>query len=231
MRGVFVALLFSCVAVYAQVDPYTVTVTATQTLNIQPDQAVINGGIETGIGTSFSDVVNILQPAGITAADLTGVSTVNGGLTPNPNAIVWSFTLAVPLASLNSTLAALAQLQKNTSLNNLYFSVQGLQVSPQLQASQQCPESALMASAQAQALAMAQAAGFGLGSLLAISDGSVGAYPGTPTAVIAAYFNEVTGVVAFFEPAIQTPIVCTVVAKFSLMTAPGSLDARRADHQ
>ena len=214
MRGLLLAFLFGCAAVFAQVDPYTVTVTATETQNIQPDQAVINGGIETGIGTALSDVVNILEPAGITASNITGISTVNGGLTPNPNAIVWSFTLAVPLASLNSTLAALAQLQQNTSLNNLYFSVQGLQVSPQLLASQQCPVSALLASAQAQALALAQAAGFGLGPLLAISDGSVGAYSGAPSEII-----EVVGVQVFLAT-IQTPIVCTVVAKFSLITAP-----------
>ncbi|HUA86020.1 MAG TPA: SIMPL domain-containing protein [Bryobacteraceae bacterium] len=221
MPGLVLTAILFCAAIFAQVDPYTVTVTATETLNVQPDQAVIAGYFETALSGNLNDVVSALQPAGITAANVTGITTVNGGFTPNPNAIVWSFTLAVPLTSLNSTLAALGQLQQtlskpNTGLNNLYFSVQGLQVSPQLRASQQCPVSALLASAQAQALAIAQAAGFGLGPLLAISDGSLGAYATAPNSFATGYFFPALEV----GPVIQTPIVCAVVAKFSLIIAP-----------
>jgi len=169
------ALLVAGGAAFAQLDSYTVTITASRTLNVQPDQAVIGVSFETALSAGLDDVLLQLQGSAITASDLTGVSTLGNSQQPMND---WTFTLTVPLSGLNSTLIQLSKLQQtiNSGFSYLDFNVQGLQVSPQLQAAQTCPLPELMTDARAQGLKLAQAAGFGLGPVLAISDGSAGSY-------------------------------------------------------
>jgi uncharacterized protein YggE len=81
----------------------------------------------------------------------------------------------VPLAKLSATLSQVLSADQMVSGNNsgltLTFSVQGRQVSQQLQQSQPCSQAALFADAQAQAKQMAAAAGVSAGPILSMGEG------------------------------------------------------------
>ncbi len=85
----------------------------------------------------------------------------------------WTFTLPAPLPKLRDTATALTTVQQNIASKNagitLSFSVQGTQVSQQLQQSQPCVVSDLIADARSQAQKLANAAGLTLGQILALS--------------------------------------------------------------
>ncbi len=85
----------------------------------------------------------------------------------------WLFTLAAPLAKIKDTVAQLTNLQQTIAKQNnglqMSFSVQGTQVSQQLQQSQPCVLSDLLANARTQAQNLANAAGFTLDVIQAMS--------------------------------------------------------------
>ncbi len=217
-----VALAASALA-FAQLDTNTVTVTASRTLTVQPDQVVFGVSVTSGFSSSLTDVLNALQPVGVTAAEfvgvsslITGVSTaVGSGNLPLPQ-LLWTFVLPEPFASLKSTVTALMNLQQSVTQNSsgftLSFSLQGTQVSQQLQQMQVCPLTDIMSDAQLQAQKLAHVAGASLGTVLALTNSA----PNTiniPTAV------------ARFSPAIyvydpqyaSTPTTCAITVKFSLL--------------
>ena len=128
-----------------QLDTNSVTVTASNTANLQPDQVVFSIQVTSGINASLNDIVAALQGTGITIANFTeiipGVSTSIGTGLPLP-AETWLFTLAAPLAKIKDTVAQLTSLQQTIAKQNnglqMSFSVQGTQISQQLQQSQPC---------------------------------------------------------------------------------------------
>lgn len=159
-----------------QLDTNSVTVTASNTANLQPDQVVFSIQVTSGINASLNDIVAALQGTGITIANFTeiipGVSTSIGTGLPLP-AETWLFTLAAPLAKIKDTVAQLTSLQQTIAKQNnglqMSFSVQGTQISQQLQQSQPCVLSDLLANARTQAQNLASAAGFTLDVIQAMS--------------------------------------------------------------
>jgi len=182
-RTLIFSFVMSVSLLFGQVDSNTVTVTASQSVNLQPDQVLFGISVTASINASLDDVLAVLKGSGITIANLSGVS--NGSLIPigvlngNPQptaTIQWSFVLGVPFAQMKATVGALTSLQQSIMQANsgftLSFSVQGTQVSASLQQSQTCSITGLIADATAQAQKLAAAAGLNLGSILALSSGA-----------------------------------------------------------
>ena len=162
---------------FGQPEP-TITITATRTNNIQPDQVVISLFVTSGTTAGLDDITGALTGAGISGANLTQVYTttnytVTGGVQKPQSVLVWSFTLMAPLvARALSGPFSQQTISGNNSGLTLTFFVGAAQVSQQLQQSQSCPQAALLADAQAQAKAVATAAGVSAGAILSMSEGS-----------------------------------------------------------
>ncbi len=172
------AFLMSTSLALAQLSSNSITVTATRTTYLSPDQVSFSVTVAAPLTASFDQVVAALAGAGITAENLSSVSPASIVFTGNPSVLSaptldWTFTSQVPLAQLKTTIAMLTNLQKTIAQNNsglsLTFSASGLQVSPQLQQAQTCSLSGLISDAQAQAQAMAAAGGLGLNGISALS--------------------------------------------------------------
>jgi uncharacterized protein YggE len=182
-----VLFLISASLAFGQLDSNSVTVTSSSAATPQPDQAIFNVTVGAGIGTSLNDVVSALSGSGITLANLSSVTTSLGGVAtgiasgpapPAPPALNWTFTLIVPLASTTATVVMLTGLkqsipQKNSTLS-LSFGIQGAQVSQQLQQSQPCAISDLLADARTQAQTLAASGGRILSGILALSSATSG---------------------------------------------------------
>jgi hypothetical protein len=202
-------LLLAVVPVFGQLPSHTVTVQATRSFNLQPDQLVFGVSVSSNPGMNLSQVVAALAGVGITAADLTGVEN------SDPSTFDWGFTLAVPIASLTAISASLTKLEQTIGQNNsglaLTFSVNGTQVSQQLQTSQTCSNADLIADATAQAQKLASAAGMTLGPILKLSD-----VPAAPSAV-SARLGFFTGFVQYIPPPITSPVTCSLSVQFQLL--------------
>jgi uncharacterized protein YggE len=174
-KGVVILLpLLFCSVAFGQLDSNSITVSASNNASLQPDQAIFSVSIQSGFNTGLDDVLAALQASGITAANFSGIRTVqnyNNGVTST--SLGWYFTLPAPLANTKATVASLTTVQQNiANLNNgltLSFSIAGTQVSQQLAQSQTCSLSSLIAAATAQAQSLATAGGVTLGAILAMS--------------------------------------------------------------
>jgi hypothetical protein len=180
---VFLSIFVAAVA-FGQVTPNSVTVTASRNGNVQPDQIVFGIAVNSGLDATRDDIVAALQGSGITLANFSSVNTIQlSSAGQASTALVWSFGLAAPLANMKSTIASLTALQQSLAQKKggptLAFSVQGTQVSQQLQQSQACAQSDLISDARALAQKMASAAGVSLGSILAMSTSTSTTAPGT----------------------------------------------------
>jgi uncharacterized protein YggE len=195
---------------FAQLDSNSITVTASRTSTIQPDQAVFSVVVSSDLNSSLTDVLSALQPAGLTLANFSGVTT-NGFYysTANPFpqqllSLQWTFQLVAPLASTKSTVATLTSLQSSVPKMNknlgASFSLQGTQVSPQAQQSQTCDLAGLITDAQAKAQTLATAGARTLAGLLSLSSSTT-----TPG-------STASGVTSSFPP-----LTCSVTAKFGLL--------------
>jgi len=214
MRKALPILLLACAFAFGQLQTNTITITANRQVSLQPDQIVFGVQVVAPESAGIDDVVAQVAGVGISAANLTGVSSYfNGGL-------AWNFTLAVPISQVSATIASLAQLSQQ-SKQAVTFYVQGTQVSQALEQSQPCSQASLVSDARAQAQSLAAAAGFSVGPVLAVSDGS-GSAGQSPAAVVRyAFVGIVSTVSAFLElssyVAPTPPITCTAVVKFQLL--------------
>ena len=107
-RLLCLSFVSSAPLLFGQLDSNSVTVTASQSVNLQPDQVLFGVGVGSSLTTSLDDVLAALQGSGITFANFSGVSG-NGAFTiipvpspipfPSPQqpAILWSFVLPVPI--------------------------------------------------------------------------------------------------------------------------------------
>jgi uncharacterized protein YggE len=192
-------------------DSNSITVSASNSVTLQPDQAVFSLSVTSSFSSGLDDVLAALQGSGITAANLSGVTTQNeiavissgpGGQIPPPM-LTWSFTLTGPLTNTKATVASLTTLQQNIAKANngltLSFSVIGTQVSQQLAQSQTCSISALLTSATTQAQALASAGGVTLGAILALSSST--------SNVVVAPSNPYSS---------PTPPPCAITVKFNV---------------
>lgn len=192
--------------VFAQTPPNSVTVTASRNTNLAPDQALVSVTVTTPVSASMDDAVAVLQGTGITAADFSGVSTmqvVSGH--ESATQLAWSFLVPTDLTSLKAEFATLTTLQQTVAAKkngmSVSFSVQGTQVSQKAAQSQTCSLSDLMSDARTQAAKLASAASMTVGQVLAVSGGTV-------TNAAGAGGNA-------FSSVVSMP-VCTLTVKFAL---------------
>jgi len=228
MRGKLLALLMLAapIAAFAQLDDNTITVTASRTSNLQPDQAQMGVTVASAATATLDDVVAALNGSGITAANLTSTSYVQVVGTP-PLTSQWYFTIAVPIAQVNALIATLGKIQQRLAVPGTAMAVsyylQGLQVSAQLQAANPCAFTSLVSDAQRQAQTLAAAAGVSVGPIVAISDGSG---TGSAVAVLAVRQGDfssllggaiVTAGLAYQWYAPATAPACTMTVQFQLL--------------
>lgn len=209
-------LVVSASLAFAQLDSNSITVNASRSAALQPDQALFVVSVQSDLNTSLSDVLAALQGSGITSANFAGVSTLFPSLIFSPGTgpvtsppaptIQWAFDLPVPLTKTKDTLAALTALQQSIAQNNkslkLSFSIQGTQVSQQFQQSQTCSISDLLTDARTQAQKLADASGVTLGVILAMSSQA-------SSSAIAAFGD-------FVSNSIFAPAPCAVTVKFAV---------------
>lgn len=187
----FILLIFLCAsAAFAQLDSNSLTVTASRTATLQPDQMVFNVTVQTPSTTNLTDVLTALQSTGITMANFSSVNLNFQTLSAQPFAQQWAFGLAVPIAKMKDTITTLTNVQQTINkagAMTMSFSVYGAQVSLQATQSQSCSYSDLLNDARTQAQKLADASGLILGNVLALATGSSVA-TGTSSSVVG-YFS------------------------------------------
>src|ERR1051325_3915927 len=96
-------LLFAALApfAFAQLDDNTITVTATRSFILQPDQVVIGVVVTAQGDAGLDDLLPLLDGTNITAANLTGA------FQSVQNETQWSFRVTVPLAKMTDELKSL----------------------------------------------------------------------------------------------------------------------------
>jgi hypothetical protein len=164
--------------------------------------------------TTLEQVVAPLSGLGITSANLSGVAS-----SVTPPGFQWSFTLAAPLSSLTATIGSIEKLQQTIGQNNsgltLTFSVDGTEVSPQLQQAQSCSNSGLIADATAQAQKLAAAAGLALGPIRSLSNAPLAQayaeiYAAPGLAVVTNRLGD------FVLSSFSSPLTCSLTVQFQL---------------
>jgi uncharacterized protein YggE len=179
IRGLAVTLALAPVLLLGQLGTGTVTVTASNNSNPQPDQAIFSISINSAITQSLDGIITALTPAGISAANLTGLN-LQSATGAQKQALSWFFQLTVPLSQIKNTAASLLSLQKTIGQNGsgltLSFSVQGTQVSSQLM--QNCDFTSLMANARTEAQNIAAASGFTSGAVVGLTGSVSQSIPG-----------------------------------------------------
>jgi uncharacterized protein YggE len=216
--------LACCPVALAQIESNVLTVTATRSLNLQPDQASLMVNVTSSVNTALADVLTALQSTNITSANLTAVGTSttgSGSASGNNEAWYWTFTVTVPLSGLKAILASLAMVQQSlpaaqNPMTVAYF-LQGASFSPQLLASNPCPYTAVFSDAQTQAKNVAAAAGVTLGPVVALSDGSgITTQPAVEYGVLEAVSLASGAYFVEGQPAAPAAPSCTMVVKFKL---------------
>jgi uncharacterized protein YggE len=212
-----------------QLDTTTVIVGASRPLSSTPDQVVVNLTLVTAPGTGLDEAVAALQDVGVTAADLTGLSSAPRydssptGVTYLP---VFSFSMTVPLSSINSKMIDLFNLSNQLLAKQngwtLSYDASNLQSS----APPECSVAGLFADAQSHATDLANAIGYALGPVLAVGDEQefsriFSQSAGTTFATFGAYvvgaFQQVS---TFYSKDVNPQPNCSIVVKFQLV--PGA---------
>ena len=106
-------LLLTAVPVFGQLPPHTLTIAATRSINLQPDQVLFSLSVSSGAASTLDQIVAALSGLGITSSNLTGVFN-----NPTPPNFQWDFTLAAPLSNLTATIGSLTKLQQTITQNN-----------------------------------------------------------------------------------------------------------------
>lgn len=190
----FVAPLF------AQLPSHTLTITATHSVGVQPDQVVFGLTVRSSPATDLNQIVTALSGIGVTSANLSGVDN------NNPPLIAWNFTLSAPLSNLTATLNSLAGLQKTIGSGlTLTFTVTGTRSSQQ----PQCSDTALIADATAQAQKLAAAANVTLGPIITLSNPPLAPAGGERLGAFAAL-----ALVPILAP---SPVTCSLSVRFQLL--------------
>ena len=218
---------FALGAMFGQPEP-VITITATRTNAIQPDQVLIGLTVQSPTTAGLDDITGALTGAGVSGVNFTSVYTTvsytsSGNAPPaQQSELIWSFTLTAPIAKLSATLTQIISAQQAISANNsgltLTFYVEGMQISQQLQQSQPCSQAALLADAQTQAKQVSAAAGVSAGAILSMAEGGsgVGALQLVAnTFVSASIFEPVLGAVAY--PLAAPQPTCSLTVQFQLM--------------
>ena len=197
-----VAVLLSGSLAFAQ---QSLTITASQPISLQPDQAVFSINVTTDLNSDLNDVLSLLNGLGVSAANLVYVYSYTA---QQNQTVQWTFSLPVSISKVQDTVAALTAAQQKlpkNSTTSISFGGQGTQVSSQLRASQQCSSADLISDARAQAQQIVDALGATVGPILAMSDGISGG----------AVEERITLAIPGVNPFGSVPINCAVVVQFS----------------
>src|SRR5713226_10408269 len=141
MRSLWLGILLAAVEslAFGQLDSDMLTVSVSQSFDLQPDQVVFGISVTTPASTGLDEVVANLKNAAIKFSSVT--------LSRDHATLTWFFTLAVPFSKLSATAAQL-------DAQKVEFTLQ----SSQAQQVPQCSVPTLMAAARAQAKKLADAA-------------------------------------------------------------------------
>jgi uncharacterized protein YggE len=206
-------LLLPASPLCAQLPSQTVTVTATQSVSVPPDQALFSLAVTSSVSTNLEQIISPLSGLGITPLNLTAVGNSSATM------LQWNFNLAVPLSNLTATIASLTNLEQNITQNNsgltLTFTVTGVQTSAQAQASQQaqtCTNANLISDATAQAQKLVAAAGVALGPVLRLSTVASAA-----SSVPGLAFAELEPVAYSVPVNYSAPVTCSLTVQFQLL--------------
>ncbi|HEV3334710.1 MAG TPA: hypothetical protein VG096_27170 [Bryobacteraceae bacterium] len=214
---------FALGLMFAPADQHTITITASRSTTLQPDQAVLALTVSSTITATQDNVAAALAQAGISGATLTGVNSTPAGVLPvfssAPSSAVqpllqWSFTLTVPVAKAGDTVALLLAAEQSLAKSNggfsLTFFVKGLAVSQALRNSQTCPDPGLVSDANTTAQTLATAAGVSVGPILSLASPQTAASAG---AVLAGQFSSVSN----FLLGITAANSCTLTVQYQMM--------------
>ncbi len=197
--------------VFGQLAPHTITISATHSTYLQPDNVIFGLSVTASPTTTLDQVVASLSSLGVTSSSLTSINN-----TSSPPNLQWNFNLAVPLASLTATIGTLTKLEQTITQNNsgltLSFSVEGTEVSQQLQQSQTCSNADLMADATAQAQKLATAAGLTLGPVLQLSNAGLTVAPVLEVASLVGYVVPSSAILLDYA----SPVNCSLAVQFQL---------------
>jgi Protein of unknown function (DUF541) len=209
-------LLFAVAPVFGQLESNTVTVSATSSIQAQPDEVVFYVTVTSPLTSTLDQILAALSGLGITSANLNGIGNYD------PKTLQWNFTLAMPLTNLTYTIGSLTKLEQTITQNNsglaLTFSIGGTQVSSQLQQSQSCSTPDLVADATAQAQKLAAAAGLVLGRILKLTNA-----PSLPSFGVPGVFAELSAVpvsrfvVGYFPGTVPQSGNCSLIVQFRLL--------------
>lgn len=207
----FSILLLAATPVFAQLPSQTVTITATRSITVRPDQAVLSLTVTSRPETNLDEIVSPLSGLGITPLNLTGVDNSSATM------LQWNFNLVVPLSNLAATIASLTNLVQNIGHRSglaLTFNVTGVQASAQAQASQQaqtCSNANLISDATTQAQSLTAAAGMTLGPVLRLST-----VP-SPASSGGAVYALLEPVPYFLPVNYSVPSTCSLSVQFQLL--------------
>jgi uncharacterized protein YggE len=207
---------------FAQPDNNTLTITASRNVNVVPDQVALQVRLRAETSAALSDVLAQMAGSGITAANLTYVST-HGNLGDNRAEIDWSFELVVPFSGMKDSIATLAALTRKLGLRNgspvMTVSVTDSRISDEAQ-SQACPLTALVSDARRQAEQIASATGVRVGAIVGLSDGAGNAgvevvVADFPAVSFLAYDSPFGATLARGYP--MAPNRCSMIVQFRLI--------------
>jgi uncharacterized protein YggE len=211
-------LLLGAAPAFAQIESHTVTISATRSIVLEPDQIVLQLTVGSNPSATLDQIVGALSGLGITDANLTG--TYNS----IPSLLTWNFSFTAPLANVTATIGSITKLEQTIAQNNsgltLTFYISGTQVSQQLQQAQTCPNSDLISDASAQAQKLASAAGMTLGPILRLSN-TPSSQPSRPALV--AENATLTGVLGAYDilefplTPLPSPVTCSLSVQFQLL--------------
>lgn len=213
-----VAFFFAHTLAFGQLESDTVTISASRTVNLPPDQVVFGVQVDSGLDIGLEPVVTALQVSGITAAKFSGVRVEGSTLN-------WSFTFPVAFSKMKDAMASLTTLQQTIMKAGLLLTlyVQGIQTSPELR-SQPCSLPDLVADARARAQKLAGATGLFVGPVVALSNASPAVTAGriappAPALIrgVDAIGLTVSGLLLGIPGRAPSPTVCSLVVKFKLL--------------
>jgi uncharacterized protein YggE len=168
-----ILLLAASATAFGQLDDDTLTVTATRTTSLAPDQAAITIYFSGPAASSLDDALAALQGSGVAASDLAYVTSTDGA---SPF-LQWVFNRTVSFSQLKATLAALDSIQSAVAKKGAFsvsWFVQGTVSPAAQQATALCPLPAMVSDARAQAQRVADAAGVKVGPVVSLSQAQPG---------------------------------------------------------
>lgn len=204
-------LLLAAAPLLAQLPSHTLTIAATRSIVLQPDQIVFVLSVNSPVAATLEQVAGALSGLGITSANVSGVDSSNA------TTLQWNFTLASPLANLTATIASLTKLEQTIAQNGsgltLTFYIGGTQVSQRLRQSQTCSNADLISDATAQAQKLAAAAGMTAGPIVKLSNT---AQPENSTS--AGFLGVFLVPAEYIVPnSYSPPVTCSLSVQFQLL--------------